>query len=115
GIDRCYGRHHHGSDHQRPHDHEGRHCDLHGPGMRPIDPAWRASASHAPPAMSKRAATKGLMCERDDWVPFGGAACLLLMIFLHTRLSWPHPFRSRAASPAWLDILIHMEQIARII
>ena len=35
-------------------------------GMRPIDPAWRASASHAPPAMSKRAATKGLMCERDD-------------------------------------------------
>jgi hypothetical protein len=51
-------------------------------GTRPIDPAWRASASHAPPAMSKRAATKGLMCERDDWVPFGGAACLLLMIFL---------------------------------
>ena len=27
-------------------------------GMRPIDPAWRASASHAPPTMSRRAATK---------------------------------------------------------
>src|SRR6266699_647096 len=84
-------------------------------GMRPIAPAWRASASHAPPAMSRRAATKGLMCERDDWVPFGGAACLLLMIFLHTRLSWPHLSRSQAASPGWRDILIHVEQIARII
>src|SRR5260370_31133945 len=45
-------------------------------GMILIDPAWRASASHEPPAMSKRAATKGFMCERDDWVPFGGADCL---------------------------------------
>src|SRR5437764_7862050 len=60
-------------------------------GMRPIDWAWRASASHAPPAISKRIATKGLVCEDDDWVPFGDAACLPLMMFLHTRRSWSPP------------------------
>jgi len=63
--------------------------------MRPIDLAWRASASHAPPAMSKRAATKGLMCEREDWVPFGGATCLKCISSLRTAAKSREVPRSR--------------------
>jgi hypothetical protein len=46
------------------------------------DPYWSELMAQRPAPRSvaeqqgKRSATKGLVCERDDCVPFDGAACL---------------------------------------